>query len=90
MELATKDADSRIREHALELSESFLGQSPQLAQRLLALAADPDAHVRFQAALTLGEWKDPRALGALAEEAHRDSRDPWFRIAILSSVADAA
>ena len=76
VELATKDADSRIREHALELSESFLGQSPQLAQRLIALAADPDAHVRFQAALTLGEWKDPRALGALAEEAHRDSRGP--------------
>ncbi len=90
VELATKDADARIREHALELSESFLGQSPQLAQRLIALAADPDAHVRFQAALTLGEWKDPRALGALAEEAHRDSRDPWFRIAILSSVGDAA
>ena len=77
-------------EHALQLSEDFLRQSPQLSNRLVALAADPDAHVRFQAALTLGEWKDGRALATLAEVAHRDSRDPWFRMAILSSVADAA
>ena len=84
VERATKDTDSRIREHALQLSESFLGQSPQLANRLIALAADPDAHVRFQAALTLGEWKDRRALAALAEAGasrfarpvvpHRDSQ----------------
>lgn len=90
VERAAKDSDSRIREHALQLSEDLLGQSPQLAQSVVALAADPDAHVRFQAALTLGEWKDARALSTLAEVAHRDSRDPWFRIAILSSVADAA
>jgi putative heme-binding domain-containing protein len=89
VELATKDADPRIRAHALELSESLLGQSPQLAPRLTALAADPDTQVRFQAALTLGEWKDPRVLATLAEEAHRDSKDPWFRIAVLSSVGDA-
>ena len=90
VERATKDSDARIREHALQLSEDFLRQSPQLSNRLVALAADPDAHVRFQAALTLGEWKDGRALATLAEVAHRDSRDPWFRMAILSSVADAA
>jgi len=54
------------------------------------MAADPDAHVRFQAALTLGEFQDTRYLSTLAEVAHRDSADPWFRIAILSSVADRA
>jgi putative membrane-bound dehydrogenase-like protein len=90
VERATKDSDARIRENALQLSEEFLGQSPELSQRLVALAADPDVHVRFQAALTLGEWKDGRALATLAEVAHRDSHDPWLRIAILSSVAEAA
>jgi len=90
LERAMKDADSRIRDHALQLSEFFLRDSMPLAAGVVALAADPDARVRFQAALTLGEWKDTRALATLAELAHRDSADPWFRIAILSSVADAA
>jgi putative membrane-bound dehydrogenase-like protein len=90
VERAAKDSDARIREHALQLSEDFLAQTPQISQTLVALSADPDAHVRFQTALTLGEWKDIRAVPALAEAAHRDSHDPWFRIAILSSVADAA
>jgi putative membrane-bound dehydrogenase-like protein len=90
VERAMKDADSRVREHALQLSERFLTDSKRLSAGVVALAADPDARVRFQAALTLGEWKDPRTLATLAEVAHRDSADPWFRIAILSSVADAA
>jgi len=90
VERAMKDPESRVREHALQLSEFPLNRSKPLAAAVQALAADPDAHVRFQAALTLGEWKDPRALPVLAELAHRDSADSWFRIAILSSVADAA
>jgi putative membrane-bound dehydrogenase-like protein len=108
VERAMKDADARVREQALELSEFFLKNSKPLAAWVVnravnrvvnlsagvaALAADPDARVRFQAALTLGEMTlgespDTRALATLAELAHRDSGDPWFRIAILSSVAD--
>jgi putative membrane-bound dehydrogenase-like protein len=87
---AMKDPDSRVREHALQLSERFLRDSKPLSAGVVTLAEDPDARVRFQAALTLGEWKDARALARLVELAHRDSADPWFRIAILSSVADAA
>jgi putative heme-binding domain-containing protein len=89
-ERAMRDADSRVREHALQLSEYFLRDSKRLPAGLVALTVDPDARVRFQTALTLGEWKDVRALAVLADLAHRDSADPWFRIAILSSVADAA
>ena len=84
IERALQDGDARLREHALQLSEGLLNGS-----KVVALAGDADARVRFQAALTLGEWKDARQLGTLAELAHRDSADPWFRIAILSSVADA-
>ena len=90
VERATQDADPRVREQALQLSESFLNDSKPLSSGLAVLAADPDARVRFQAALTLGELRDNRALVTLADLAHRDATDPWFRIAILSSVADAA
>ena len=43
--------------------------------------------VRFQAAFSLGEVADPGALAALAEIAARDTKDPWTRTAVLSSVA---
>lgn len=87
---AMKDPDSRVRVQALQLSEHLLKSAPPLAGALTLLAADPDPHVRFQAALTLGEWKDRRTLATLAQLAHTDSADPWFRVAILSSVADEA
>jgi len=86
---AMKDADGRVREQALQLSE-FLTSVKQLYPGVVALAADPAPHVRFQAALTLGEWKQVSVLAALADVAHRDSADPWFRVAVLSSVADRA
>src|SRR4029453_15419510 len=34
--------------------------------------------------------KDSRAFAALLDLAHGHSSDPWFRVAILSSVADSA
>ena len=73
---ALKDPDPRVRENALQLNPS--------QDRAIALADDPDPHVQFQAALTIGK------LATLAEIAHRHSSDPWFRMAILSSVNDRA
>ena len=87
---AMKDADPRVRENALQLSETFLQNSPTLQNAVIARAADPDPHVQFQAALTLGEVKDRRVLDTLAELSHARSSDPWFRMAILSSVAERA
>ena len=60
------------------------------ANAALGMVADGDPRVQFQASLTLGELKDARRLGALATLAHQRSADPWFRMAILSSSADAA
>lgn len=85
-----KDADARIRTHALRLSEPFLNQSKPLADAALKLAGDSDQQVQFQASLTLGDLKNSRSLAALAELAHERSSDPWFRVAILSSTADSA
>jgi putative membrane-bound dehydrogenase-like protein len=90
VERALKDADGRIRQNAIQLSEPLLGRSKDLANAVLAMTGDPDAHVQFQSALTIGELKDSRALGSLAQLAHDRSSDRWFRVAILSSVADSA
>ncbi len=90
VELALKDSDGRIREQALRLAEPLLGKSKGVANAALGMVADSDPRVQFQASLTLGELKDARSLGALATLAHQRSADPWFRLAILSSSADAA
>jgi putative membrane-bound dehydrogenase domain len=87
VEHALADPHPGIREHAVRLSESF---QPKLASPLLAMSADPEPRVQFQTALSLGQLKDPRSLKALADIAAAHSADRWFRVAILSSVGDAA
>jgi putative heme-binding domain-containing protein len=74
-----------LREHALRLAEPRLKGAPELANKVLALSKDPDARVRFQAALTLGELPQDEATAALAGIARHDARDPWLRLAVLSS-----
>jgi putative membrane-bound dehydrogenase-like protein len=61
----------RVREHAARL--------------LAPLAADPDARVRFQTALALGD-----DVGLLADIAARDAADKWTRLAVASSVRGRA
>ncbi len=90
VEAALKDPDARIRKNALQMSEGLLAASPPLQKAVVAMSSDPDPQVQFQAALTLGQIKDARALSTLAQLAHEHSADPWFRVAILSSVADSA
>jgi hypothetical protein len=87
---ALKDSDWRIRENAMRLSEPLMNGSKALANAILAAANASDPHVQFQASLTLGYLKNPRALATLAQLAHHSSSDAWFRVAILSSVADSA
>jgi putative membrane-bound dehydrogenase-like protein len=84
--IGLNDASQGVREAAVRLSESHLETNRELRDRVLALASDPVARVRFQVAFTLGEITDPRAAEALATIARRDGRDGWFRAAVLSSV----
>jgi hypothetical protein len=42
---AMKDADPRVRENALQLSEPFLESSPTLENAVIASTANPDPHV---------------------------------------------
>lgn len=91
---ALGDADDRVREHAVRLSERFLGgrtpAAAALVARLPALAADPSVHVRYQLAFTLGEMRTPAAVDALAMIVRRDAGDMWVRAAVLSSLAEGA
>ncbi|MFT7632531.1 MAG: putative membrane-bound dehydrogenase-like protein [Mariniblastus sp.] len=56
-----------------------------LINQVLALADDPTSRVRFQVALTLGQFDDTRVAGALAKIAKQDATDEWIRTAVLSS-----
>ncbi len=87
---ALADENPRVREHAVRLAETRLRGNPGLLARLLPLAGDPDARVRFQLALTLGEADDRRAAAALARLASLDASDRWARAAILSSAGAGA
>jgi putative membrane-bound dehydrogenase-like protein len=80
-----RDADSRVREHALRLAEPFEA-APKIRAQFATMTDDPDIRVRYQLAFSLGavegQWSSP----ALARLAERDCRDSWCRLAILSSV----
>jgi len=83
---ALADSSPGVRENAIQLAEARLKKSSRWVPLLIALADDPDARVRFQCALTLGELDDKRILPALANIAVRDADDRWARAAVLSSV----
>ncbi|MFO0905492.1 MAG: PVC-type heme-binding CxxCH protein [Pirellulales bacterium] len=76
-----------VREQAVSMVESRTTQNSAWVERLLTLADDPDARVRFQAALTLGGVADPRVAPALAQVAVRGAGDRWTRAAVMSGAA---
>lgn len=78
------DADPRVREHALRLAEQFEA-NPAIRARLEKLIDDPDLHVRYQLAFSLGNVQGEMPARALSKLALRDGNDSWLRLAILSS-----
>ncbi len=81
---AMDSAHAGVREAAIRLaSEHLLNQS--VVQTALKLAEDPDALVRFQTALTLGQLNDSQTTLALAKIAAADHQKPWTVNAILTS-----
>lgn len=81
---ALDDSDPTVRSGALRFAER-LAPDPQLEKRVIERAADPDVRVRYQAALSLGEWKSEAVGLALGELAIRDAQNSWIQSAILSS-----
>ena len=54
---AIRDADPRVRIHALRLGERFAGKSPAIAAETSLLADDSELRVRYQAAFSLGAFR---------------------------------
>ncbi|MEY2429872.1 MAG: hypothetical protein QOJ40_2757, partial [Verrucomicrobiota bacterium] len=81
---ALSDEHPAVRANAIRLSERFANR-PFLRDALFRLVDDPELRVRYQLALTLGEWDDPRAGEVLGKLAASNLDDEWMRAAILSS-----
>jgi len=83
-----RDPDPQVRVHALRLAEPRLRAGGDLAKEISLRATDPSPQVRYQAALTLGEWGHADRTGRLVELAGLGVEDPWLRLAIQSSLSD--
>ena len=79
------DPHPLVRRNVIKAGESLLKAAPKFAAAVLRAVDDPDARVRLQLALSLGNWTDTRAGSALARILRRDPYDPWIPAAVLSS-----
>jgi putative heme-binding domain-containing protein len=70
----------------LEQSERLASSHPEVFPAVLALARDPEASVRLQAAFTLGQWPAEQAEPVLRELATRDGGDELILTAIQTSL----
>ncbi|HZQ47176.1 MAG TPA: c-type cytochrome, partial [Verrucomicrobiae bacterium] len=86
LQAALADTDAHVRRQAIRLGENQVGASPAIQEAWLKLVDDAD--VRYQLALSLGEWNDPRAGQALGKLAQAGMSDGWVRAAILSSAVN--
>lgn len=84
---ALADKHPGVRANAIRLSEKLANSwnGVLVADRLFNLVDDPELVVRYQLALTLGEWNNPRVGEALGKLLVRDMGDEWVRAAVLSS-----
>lgn len=87
LDAALRDPHPGVRENAIRASEAYLGRFPALQEVLPAMAADPDAKVRYQLLCTLGFLKNARADAARLALLKRDLADPWVQIAALTAAA---
>jgi putative membrane-bound dehydrogenase-like protein len=90
LQQAVRDEHPGVRREVVRLSEPWLEKDSALARSVLAMTGDPAVTVRYQLALSLGEWSNPEAGRALGRIAIHDEPDPWVRAAVLSSSAHHA
>lgn len=81
-----QSGDPGVREHGLQLAEKF----PDLIADVAMLKDDPSARVVMQTALSLGNLNSNQVVPALAEILSKHYKDPWMRMAILSSEAGSS
>ena len=90
LSIALADRAPEVRAQAVQLAASRLDRSPSLLEKILDLANDPDARVRFRVALVMGDTHDPRAGTALARIVQSDGANRWIRTAVLSASSTQA
>jgi len=83
---ALHDKNPAVREHAIQVAEPRLADSPLLTAELLKLASDSDERVQFQCALSLGDIDDNRIIRPLAKIAIQNLEDKWTRAAVLTAI----
>src|SRR5262249_50058278 len=81
-----RDPHPRVREQGARLAEGRLARGGGPGQARLARAGDPGRRVRFQVALSLGEWDDDGVVAPLARIALAGADDPLTRLAVASAV----
>src|SRR5262245_56402234 len=82
---ALDDSEPGIRENAVLLAEARL---PSLAPKLIGMANDPSAKVRFQLLCTLGFLSSPEAKAARDRILTLGMEDRWVQLAALSASSD--
>jgi putative heme-binding domain-containing protein len=87
---ALADQDNRVRRFAAQLAAAHAQQPGPVRDALLAAVDTADAGVRFQVALALTDWHDPRKLDALAELARSGADDPLVATALAGSLGSSS
>lgn len=82
-----QDKEGMLRMHAVHLADRWLDDQSAVLDRVIGLIDDSEPRVRIQAALTLGESQQPKAVAALAKLAVEHGSEPWMAGAIASSIA---
>jgi putative heme-binding domain-containing protein len=88
IQTALDNVHPRVREQAVLLAEERLKENAGLRDRVLELAGDADARLRFQVALSLGAAPGEDAIPALARIAFSGADDVWTRRAVATAVSD--
>ncbi|MFN7140370.1 MAG: HEAT repeat domain-containing protein, partial [Limisphaerales bacterium] len=83
---ALNDKEAPVREHVVQLAEPRLTSASNLSSKVITMANDKDAKVRFRVALALGEMPNPEIIPPLVTIALKDAEDQWTRAAVLSSI----
>ncbi len=83
------DGDSRVRRHAVRISETRLQESSALADEVMKLADDQDMFVRMQVASTSAFLRPSDAAMTLSKLIARDGDNVHVKSAIESSLTSA-
>jgi putative membrane-bound dehydrogenase-like protein len=87
---ALDDPEAGIRENAVRLAEPRLTSNPNLVDKLVKMADDPDAKVRFQLLCTLGYTDTVPAKAAAEKLLLNGVEDRWMQVAALSAASTRA